>query len=52
MATADVQLQNGIITTNDYLTEVNNVDMARQNLALHEVQRLQAIYLLGITLGN
>ena len=52
LATADVQLQNGIITTNDYLTEVNNVDMARQNLALHEVQRLQAVYLLGITLGN
>ena len=52
LATADVQLQNGIITTNDYLTEVNNVDIARQNLALHEVQRLQAIYLLGITLGN
>lgn len=52
LATADVQLQNGIISTNDYLTEVNNLDLARQNMAIHEVQQSQAINNLKITLGQ
>jgi outer membrane protein TolC len=52
LKTAAVQLENGIITTNDYLNELTNVDIARQNKALHRVQRLQAIQNLAITLGN
>lgn len=52
LETADVQLENGIITTTDYLTEVNNVDLARQNLILHQTQRQQAINNLAITLGK
>jgi outer membrane protein TolC len=50
--TAEVQLENGIITPNDYLTEANSLDLARQNLALHEIQRQQAIAALIITLGT
>lgn len=52
LVTANVQLDNGIITPNDYIIEANNVDIARQNKALHEVQYLQAIYNLNITLGK
>lgn len=50
--TAEVQLENGIITANDYLTEANNVDLARQNLILHQIQRVQAINTLATTLGK
>lgn len=50
--TADAQLDNGIITASDYLTEVNNEDLARQNLLLHEVQLMQAIQNLKVIAGN
>lgn len=36
------QLENGVITSSDYLTEVNAEDQARQALILHEIQLLQA----------
>lgn len=36
------QLQNGVITSNDYLREVNNEDQTRQSLILHQIQLLQA----------
>ena len=49
--TAEVQLENGIITPADYLTEANNADLARQNLIIHELQRAQAIAALRLTLG-
>ncbi len=39
---AKAQLENGVITANDYLREVNAEDQARQSLILHEVQLLQA----------
>ena len=52
LKTAVVQLENGIITTNDYLNELTNVDIARQNKVLHSIQRLQAINNLAITLGK
>lgn len=40
---AKAQLENGVITANDYLREVNAEDQARQALILHEVQQLQAV---------
>lgn len=49
--TAEVQLENGIITPADYLTEANNADLARQNLIIHELQHAQAIAALRLTLG-
>lgn len=39
---AKAQLENGSITTSDYLREVNAEDAARQNLILHELQLLLA----------
>jgi outer membrane protein TolC len=39
---AKAQLENGVITANDYLREVNAEDQARQSLITHEIQLLQA----------
>ncbi|TWI79389.1 outer membrane protein TolC [Lacibacter cauensis] len=39
---ANAQLENGVITANDYLREVNAEDQARQTLILHQLQLLQA----------
>lgn len=36
------QLTNGVISTNDYLKEVNAEDQAKQSLLTHQVQLLQA----------
>ncbi|MBK8521459.1 MAG: TolC family protein [Chitinophagaceae bacterium] len=51
-STAQAQLQNGVITTNDYLTYVNAEDQARQNLLLHQVQLSLAQYNYQTTSGN
>ncbi len=39
---AKAQLENGVITANDYLKEINAEDQARQLQITHEVQLLQA----------
>jgi len=39
---AKAQLENGVITANDYLQEVNAEDQARQSLITHNIQLLQA----------
>ncbi len=39
---AKAQLENSVITANDYLREVNAEDQARQSLIAHQVQLLQA----------
>ena len=39
---AKAQLENSVITTNDYLQEVNAEDQARQNLIIHQIQLLQS----------
>jgi outer membrane protein TolC len=39
---ARAQLENGVISANDYLREVNAEDQARQSLVTHQVQLLQA----------
>ena len=39
---AKAQLENGVITANDYLREVNAEDQARQSLISHQIQLLQA----------
>jgi outer membrane protein TolC len=46
------QLENGTITTNDYLTYVNAEDQARQSLLLHQVQLLLAQFNYQTTSGN
>lgn len=39
---ANAQLANAVITTLDYLQDVNAEDQARQNLIIHQIQLLQA----------
>ncbi len=50
--TSQVQLENGVITANDYIKEVNAEDQARQNKAMHQIQLLIAQYNLQFTTGN
>ncbi len=50
--TTSVQLENGVVNTNDYLREVNAEDQARQGKILHEIQLLMAQYLHQTTAGN
>jgi len=50
--TSKNQLENGIITTNDYLLHLNAEDRAKQNLLLHEIQLLLAQYNHKTTIGN
>lgn len=45
------QLENGVITVNDFLREVNAEDQARQGKLLHEVQLLMAQYNYQTTAG-
>lgn len=42
MQASNAQLENGVITANDYLREVNAADQARQNLVTHQLQLTQA----------
>jgi outer membrane protein TolC len=49
---ANAQLENGVITVNDFLREVNAEDQARQSKVLHETQLLLAQYNYRITGGN
>jgi hypothetical protein len=46
------QLENGVITSNDFLTDVNDENQARQNKILHEVQLLMTQYNQQTTTGN
>ena len=49
---ARAQLENGVITANDYLREVNAEDQARQSLITHQVQLLQAQVNYQLTSGK
>jgi outer membrane protein TolC len=50
--TAAVQLENGVITSSDYLREVNAEDGARQAKIVHDIQLLLAQYTQKHTSGN
>jgi len=50
--TSAVQLENGVINTNDYLTDINAEAQARQDRVLHEVQLLISQYDHKTTSGN
>lgn len=41
---AEVKLENGIISVTDLIREINAEDQAKQTAAQHRIQRLQAIY--------
>lgn len=50
--TSAVQLENGVITTNDYLNDINAEAQARQDRVLHEIQLLVSQYNHKTTSGN
>jgi len=50
--TSAVQLQNGVITANDYLLDINAEALARQDRSLHEIQLLLSQYNHKTTSGN
>ena len=52
LITSKVQLDNGLITTIDYVKILNDVNKARQGLLLHETQLLLAQFNLKTTIGN
>ncbi|MVT08239.1 TolC family protein [Chitinophaga tropicalis] len=49
---AVAQLENGVITPDDYITRVNAESLARQNRSIHEIQLLQVQYSSRNTSGN
>lgn len=51
-SSANAQLENGVITSNDYVREVNAEDQARENKVLHEIQLLMAQYAQQTTVGE
>ena len=50
--TAQGQLENGVITSTEYKTTVIDADLARQNLALHEIELLKLKNDYKLTSGN
>lgn len=50
--TSKSQLDNGVITANDYLRELNAEDQAKQNLLVHQIQLLMTQYSQLATSGN
>jgi hypothetical protein len=49
---AKAQLENAVITANDYLIQVNAEDQARQALILHQLQLRQAQINYAISTGK
>jgi outer membrane protein TolC len=49
---AKAQLENGVITSSDFIRELNAEDTAIQNLQVHKVQLMLAQYNYKITTGN
>lgn len=49
---AEAQLENGVITTHDYINQLNAENLARQTLILHKIRLLQAQYDYKHTTGN
>jgi hypothetical protein len=50
--TAKAQLDNGVISANDYLRELNAEDQVKQNALLHKTQLMMAAYSYNTTSGN
>ncbi|MCC6289447.1 MAG: TolC family protein [Chitinophagaceae bacterium] len=49
---AAAQLENGVITSSDFIRELNAEDQARQNKTLHEIQLLLTQYSIKWNTGN
>ena len=46
------QLENGVVTSSDFIRDLNSEDSSRQNLAIHSIQLLLAQYNYKLTIGN
>jgi outer membrane protein TolC len=46
------QLENGVLSANDYLLDVNAANQARQDRVVHQIQLLSAQYNYKTTVGN
>jgi len=46
------QLENGVITSSDFIRELNAEDQAKQNLSIHKMQLLLAQQNYKLTIGN
>jgi len=46
------QLKNGVITSSEYIRELNNETMAKVSRSLHEIQRIQAIVRYNTLIGQ
>ena len=49
---AAAQLENGVLSAHDYITQVTAEDHARQSLILHNIELLQSQYNYQNTTGN
>lgn len=49
---SNAQLENGVITVNDYLREIYAEEQARQSVSFHQIQLLMAQYNYKTTAGN
>ncbi|KAF0153098.1 MAG: outer membrane efflux protein [Ignavibacteria bacterium] len=49
---AKAQLENGVVTLNDFIRELNAEDQAKQNLAIHQTQLMLAEQSYKTTIGN
>jgi outer membrane protein TolC len=49
---AKSQLENGVLTSSDFIRELNSEDSAKQNMAIHTIQLLLTQYNYKITTGN
>ena len=50
--TAEKRLENGVISLSDFITEVENESISKQNLSLHQIQLLQGYNNLIFTTGK
>ncbi|MDR1226425.1 MAG: TolC family protein [Prevotellaceae bacterium] len=50
--TAKVQLDNGVMTSHDYIARVNAENQARQALAIHEINLMQTLYNYRTAIGE
>jgi len=52
LETSKMQLDNGVITSNDYTSVVIDADLARQSLIVHQIELLQLQNQYKLTTGN
>jgi hypothetical protein len=50
--TSEIRLQNGIIGASDYINDLNQEEISRQNKFVHETQLLMALYQYQLISGN